>query len=116
MKILSWIITLPILLAVVAFALENRTPVTLDLWPFNLSLSLPLSVLTLGMLFLGIFLGSFMSWISSLRLRMQIRKLKKEIATMESLNSRPLPENRIIENAPEKITFISRLKSLGERK
>ena len=41
MKRLSWIVTLPITLVVVVFAVSNRDEVAINLWPTGLDLTVP---------------------------------------------------------------------------
>jgi uncharacterized integral membrane protein len=86
MKILSWLLTLPIILICVIFAVTNRQVVALDLWPFVLKLEAPLYVLTLGTFFAGFLVGGLGFWLSSLshmwekhRMRKKIGKLKGEL-------------------------------------
>ena len=79
MRFLSWFITLPIVLVVVTFALHNREAVTLNLWPFDLQLALPLSFMSLGMLFIGFVLGALLMSFSAMRLRMQKRSLQEKV-------------------------------------
>jgi uncharacterized integral membrane protein len=67
----------------VAFALHNKDAVTLSFWPSDVTATMPLSILTLGTLFLGVLLGGAASWLSSLKCRIQLRKLKKKLVEFE---------------------------------
>jgi len=65
-QFLSWIIGLPIAILLIAFALANRSFVTVSLDPFSstepwFALSVPVWVV----LFFGIFLGLIVGWIAS---------------------------------------------------
>jgi uncharacterized integral membrane protein len=63
-RILRWVVWLPIVIVVVAFAVANRKWVTLSFNPFTQdvpSLDLPLWIL----FFLGIFVGAVVGWISA---------------------------------------------------
>ena len=64
MKHLSWLITLPITLAVVVFAVSNRTPVEIDLFPFPWHPVLPAYLLVLGSLFFGFLVGGAIAWLA----------------------------------------------------
>ena len=41
MRYLSWIITIPIALVIVSFAVSNRGPVDLALWPLPFEITVP---------------------------------------------------------------------------
>ena len=64
MKHLSWIVTLPVTLVVVVFALANRHEVTLSFWPFPWSTDLPVFVIVLCCLLVGFLLGAMLLWLS----------------------------------------------------
>ena len=83
MKRLSWIITLPITLAAVAFAVANRRAVTLDLWPLELTVTLPLFMAILGSLFLGLLIGGLILWLSTGRVRLARRRAERRTAELE---------------------------------
>ncbi len=93
MRYLSWLITLPILLALINFALANRNDVTVSFWPFDAEVTLPLSVLLVGMLFLGLLLGSFVAWLASLKHRFHARRLSRELARLYADKATALPES-----------------------
>jgi uncharacterized integral membrane protein len=75
---LSFIITLPITLAVLVFALSNRGPVGLTFWPFDVTIDLPIYLVVLGGLLLGFMLGGFIAWVAGGRVRRQARRLQQE--------------------------------------
>jgi len=56
-RILSWIIGLPLAAFAVAFAVANRQPVELDLWPLPITLGLAVYLAVLGALAIGLILG-----------------------------------------------------------
>lgn len=66
MRLLSWIITIPLAVVLIIFALANRSVVTvsLDPLPGHPSLGLPLFVIILASLLLGFIAGSFATWTS----------------------------------------------------
>ncbi len=64
MKHLSWIVTIPVTLVVVVFALANRHEATLRFWPFPWSADLPISVIVLCCLLVGFLLGAALAWLS----------------------------------------------------
>jgi uncharacterized integral membrane protein len=83
MRFLSWFVTIALLLIALGFALANNEAVTLSLWPFDAALTMPLSVLALGLLFIGFLLGSLIMWIALLPTRFQACRLRRELAALE---------------------------------
>ena len=78
MKHLSWIVTLPLTLLVVFFAVSNRTPVEIDLFPLPWRPVLPAYLLVLGSLFLGFLIGGVVAWIAAAPRRRRTRRLAVE--------------------------------------
>lgn len=65
MRHLSWIVTFPVTLVVVVFAVTNRAEVTVRFWPFPWSIELPVWLLVLGSLLAGFLLGGLATWLAS---------------------------------------------------
>ncbi len=82
-KHISWIVTLPLMLAVVVFSLANRGDVSLDLWPFKESITLPLFLPLLGALFVGLLIGGAVAWLSGARHRRRARELRFDKTYLE---------------------------------
>lgn len=82
-KHISWIVTLPLMLALVIFSLANRGDVSLDLWPFKESITLPLSWLLLVALFVGLVIGGVIAWLSGARNRRRARELRFDKTYLE---------------------------------
>jgi len=72
-RMLSWLIMAPAFIAVVIFALNNKTPVILDLWPFGLTVEMPVYLAFLLALVLGVLLGGFAAWLGQGRARSALR-------------------------------------------
>lgn len=83
MKHLSWLVTLPITLVVVVFAVSNRESVALDLWPFRFEAQLPLFLLVLGTLLVGFLIGAGVMWWSSGAQRQRARAARREVTALE---------------------------------
>ncbi len=85
MKHISWIVTLPLMLALVIFSLANRGDVSLDLWPFNKESipPMPLFLPLLGALFIGLLIGGSVAWLSGARIRRRARELRFDKAHLE---------------------------------
>jgi putative membrane protein len=69
MKILFWILALPLLALAGAFAAANPQAVTLRLWPLPFELEMPVYAAVLGALGLGLVVAALYGWISNLSLR-----------------------------------------------
>ncbi len=83
MRLISWIITLLILLVVLAFTVKNNAEITLTFWPFDTAATMPLPLLVFALLFVGFFLGSLTTWFGSIPARLEARRLRKEVAALQ---------------------------------
>lgn len=92
-RILSWIVTAPIIVLVILFAVSNLDPVTLRLRPFPLDMTIPIWALTLIVLFVGFVLGAIVTWIGDRKRRRDARLLSRRVAELEQtiaeLRARP---------------------------
>lgn len=82
-RLLSLLITLPVTLAVVVFAVANRDPVTVNFWPFALAVDVPLYGLALGTLALGCLLGALLTWLPLLLARRALVSARAKIQSLE---------------------------------
>ena len=93
MKLLSWLITLPLALVTVFLAIANRHRVSLNLDPFNqenpaLALEMPLIFVILASIFLGLIVGAGAVWVSQGRHRKTARQGKSELAALRETPAR----------------------------
>ena len=65
MRLLTWILGLPVAVVAIAFAVANRGDVDLDLWPLPYTVHLSLYLAVLGALVAGLLLGLFLGWAGS---------------------------------------------------
>jgi uncharacterized membrane protein YccC len=100
-RLFRWLVGLPIVLVVIAFAVANRRWVTLSLDPFSqdapkAAIDLPLWIL----FFFGIFVGLIVGWIASWwaqgkhrraarEARSEVSKLQTELADVRRANPPP---------------------------
>jgi uncharacterized integral membrane protein len=73
-RALSALVTLPLTLLVVVFAISNRHTVLVGLWPFEGAVEMPLYLLALGALAVGLLAGGLLAWINALGARWRARR------------------------------------------
>jgi uncharacterized integral membrane protein len=80
-----WIVGIPLLLLMVTFALSNREPVPLGLFPLGrLPFEVPLSIVVLAAMGLGFFLGGLRVWFTALRHRRAARRTEAAMRLLEA--------------------------------
>ena len=100
MRLLSWIILLPVALAVAVFSVVNRESVALDLWPLPFTAEtpvfVPVFVIVLFSVFVGFVWGGVVTWISAAgrRRRAIARRVAGSEKEVEELKER-LRDRRI---------------------
>jgi len=82
MKRLSWIITLPIMVVVVLFAVANTAPTTINLWPLPWILEPPLYSIVFGGLFVGFLGGGLAAHLSGAKRRRQARAVANKATAL----------------------------------
>jgi uncharacterized integral membrane protein len=103
---LRYLLTLPFVVLLVAFALSNPAPVRLGLWPTDLSVELPLSIAILGFSAVSFFLGALITWLPALGHRGRATYHAKRVAKLEEklaahTGASPLPGQKLL-GAPKK--------------
>jgi uncharacterized integral membrane protein len=78
LRLLFWIIALPLFVFVVVFAASNPALVTLDLWPFT-QLEVPLYSIALVGALIGLVLGTMIGWAQGSSARARSRQLMHEL-------------------------------------
>lgn len=80
-----WIVGVPLLLLMVAFALSNSDPVPLGLFPLGrLPFEVPLSVVILAAMGVGFFLGGLRVWFTALHHRRAARRAEEAVRLLEA--------------------------------
>ncbi|HTJ62420.1 MAG TPA: LapA family protein [Alphaproteobacteria bacterium] len=82
-RILSLVITVPITVLVVLFAVSNLDAVTLRLRPFPFDMTMPIWALTLMVLFVGFILGAIVTWIGDRKRRREAKLLSRKVGELE---------------------------------
>jgi uncharacterized integral membrane protein len=84
MRTIAWIVTLPLGVIAVLFAISNRTSASLTLWPIPVDLEAPLYVIVLVPLAIGLFAGGFIVWVGAALARARARRLEHRLAAVEA--------------------------------
>jgi len=85
-KILSLAVVLPVGVVMVTFAVVNRHAVSLDFWPLNQSLDVPLSAVLMGTLMIGVAWGGIASWLAAGAARWRAREATRRAERAEAEN------------------------------
>ena len=106
---LSWLISIPVTLITVIFAVWNRQSVTIDLFPLPFAPVLPAYLLVLGSLLIGFILGGLTAWVAARPIRRRTRRLRaetdalaREVADLRAQKAYPaagasvVPANRVV--------------------
>lgn len=108
-RFFSWLIMAPAFVAVVVFALNNKSPVALDLWPFGLVIEMPIYLAFLAALVLGALLGGIATWLGQSRARGVLREqaYAGEVARRELNAERE--KNATLERELDHVRVVGRL-------
>lgn len=80
---MSLLVAIPFLLLLVLFALSNRAPVHLGLWPTDFALELPLSLAILSGMAIAFLVGGALVWMSALAQRRRARQAEQAVRLLE---------------------------------
>ncbi len=91
-RYLSWIVTIPLGIIAISFAVSNREWVELALWPLPSGMGMPIFVAVLGPLVAGLIAGGAIAWWTGGKYRRLARRqssrLKRLTAELETLQAR----------------------------
>lgn len=93
MRLISWLITTPIALAAILFALSNKHVVPLYAFIQEIEFQIPLYLIALLPFVFGFVFGGVMSWWSQGKHRRKVRQLEKEIKALEKLKTQKFKED-----------------------
>lgn len=83
MRWVRLIVGLPLLAILISFALSNRAPITLGLWPTDVTIELPASVAILGAAAITFLLGGLVVWVTELQQRHRARRAEHAVKLLE---------------------------------
>ena len=122
MGFVKMLIGLPFITVLLIFAFVNNDLATFNLWPFNLQITVSLSVAVLFFVVLGFIMGSVFSWLSYAPIRASLRKQKKQNKILNKEQQKLVKEIEVLqenldifkeaEAAQPKQGFGERLKSV----
>jgi uncharacterized integral membrane protein len=81
-KLVHWLVTLPVAVVAVLFAISNLDPIPVGFWPLA-PIDLPLYIVALGALLLGFLAGQLVAWINGRHWRREARKRQRRIDALE---------------------------------
>lgn len=97
--LLAWLLTLPVIVASVAFAIYNAGDTPIILNPFRDAVPMPVYVPVLGAIAIGFLFGAIMTWAAMGRLRHERREQKKKIKALEKQLD-AANQNQIVAHTP----------------
>ncbi len=96
MRLLSRLIFIPVAAAAIVFAVANRRPVTIDLWPLPFAIDPPVYLAVLGALVIGVLIGGSVQWVSDTGWRRKARvgertatALARELSSVQERSAQP---------------------------
>jgi len=84
MRFVYWIIAVPVLAFVGAFAAANPEPVALRLWPFPYELQTPVYAAVLGAFLVGFLIAALWFWLAGVPVRLERRRLARHQRELET--------------------------------
>jgi lipopolysaccharide assembly protein A len=82
-RLVHWLVTLPVAVVVVLFAVSNRDGVAVTLWPLPLRLEAPLYLVVLLARVAGFLVGELVAWLNAGRARRLARERARRIEALE---------------------------------
>jgi len=82
-KLFHWLVTAPIAVILIVFAVANRDPVTLTFWPLPVALTAPIYIVVLLTLLAGFLLGELVAWINGRRWRREAKRNADRVRDLE---------------------------------
>ena len=82
-KLIHWLVTLPLAIIIVLFAVSNRDGVIVTFWPIPVTIEAPLYLIVLLALAVGFLTGELVAWINGRHHRRHARRRARRIAELE---------------------------------
>ncbi len=88
MKLLTWIVLLPVAALIIVFAVVNRGMTTLNLWPLPYEIDLPLFSVIFGGTLVGVVWGGVAAWSAAGATRLKARQKTRQSQELAAENRR----------------------------
>jgi uncharacterized integral membrane protein len=82
-KLIHWLVTLPVTILAVLFAVSNRDGVVVTFWPIPVAIEAPLYLVVLLALVVGFLVGELVAWINGRHHRRHARRRARRIEELE---------------------------------
>ena len=99
MRLLTWIVMLPLAIVIIAFSVANRQTMTLDLWPLPATADVPVFMVVLVGLLVGFLWGGLVAWVSGGKARrnarlngQRARKAERELSLLRDKTMDEIPQ------------------------
>lgn len=83
MRLLTWLVGVAVAVVTVLFAISNRSPVSITVWPFPIAVDVGLYIVVLAAVFAGFLVGALVTWVAAGKHRRRVRKQRVEIRALE---------------------------------
>ncbi|HVY98696.1 MAG TPA: LapA family protein [Dongiaceae bacterium] len=84
MRRFGWIVSIPVIVIVALFAVNNRQTVEIELWPLPWAPSTPLFLLTLCAVLFGFLFGCLVMWLTGGKQRRRLRETRRDLDAARS--------------------------------
>ena len=84
MKLIHWLVTVPLALVLVVFVVDNRATVNVSFWPTPFEIGMPFYLVVLAALLIGFLLGELTAWINGGKKRREAREKGRRVRDLES--------------------------------
>jgi lipopolysaccharide assembly protein A len=82
-RLVHWVVTAPLALVVVVFAVSNRDSILVTFWPLPMALAAPIYLVVLLALLVGFLFGELVAWLNAGRTRREMRNRGRRIEALE---------------------------------
>ena len=98
-RLVAWLVGVPLGILLVLFAVSNRGPVSIGIWPFRQGITAPAFILALVPFALGLLLGAGFAGLGTLRVHWRHRGAARKVRRMEQEISEMRAQSRTPESA-----------------
>jgi lipopolysaccharide assembly protein A len=83
MRLLTWLVGVVVAVVTVLFAISNRMPISITVWPFPFAIDVGLYIIVIAAVFSGFLVGALLTWVAAGKHRRRVRKQRVEIRALE---------------------------------